>query len=68
MLVKTCKPQQDEDLDLPTIGPDTVLRAHEAGLSGIALQAGKGFILRAGDVAKMADQYKMFVIGVSGTE
>ncbi|MGB0720579.1 MAG: LpxI family protein, partial [Bdellovibrionales bacterium] len=33
VLVKLCKPQQDKDLDLPTIGPQTVQNAIDAGLA-----------------------------------
>jgi len=65
VLVKTCKPQQDKDLDLPTIGVETIQHAHEAGLSGIAVHAGKAFLLDGQEVAKTADAYKMFVIGIS---
>jgi len=34
VLVKSLKPGQDRRADLPTIGPDTVSRAAEAGLAG----------------------------------
>lgn len=65
ILVKTCKPQQDKDMDLPTIGPDTVKKAGEAGFSGIAVQAGASLILEPQAVAEIADKYKMFVLGLS---
>ncbi|MCB1681610.1 MAG: UDP-2,3-diacylglucosamine diphosphatase LpxI [Rhodospirillales bacterium] len=65
ILVKTCKPQQDRDLDLPTIGPDTVRKAGEAGFSGIAVQAGAALVLDPQTVAEYADKYNMFVIGVA---
>lgn len=65
ILVKTCKPQQDMDLDLPAIGPETVRKAHESGLAGIALHAGHAFIIDRDEVAKMADRYRMFVIGIT---
>ena len=44
VLVKALKAGQDCRIDLPTVGPDTVIRAAVAGLSGIAIQAG-GVIL-----------------------
>ena len=65
VLVKTCKPQQDRDLDLPTIGPQTVLRAKESGLAGIAVHAGNSLILDLEDMIKLADQHKIFVVGVT---
>lgn len=64
VLVKTCKPQQDRDLDLPTIGPDTVVLAVETGLAGIALEAGQCLVIDADKVAEEADKNKIFVIGI----
>lgn len=65
ILVKTCKPQQDRDLDLPTIGPDTLRQAGEAGLSGIVVQTGAALVLDPQTVAEIADTYNMFVLGVT---
>ncbi len=65
ILVKTCKPQQDKALDMPTIGVQTVKNAYKAGLCGIALQADNVLVSDLKNVAKYADEYKMFVIGTS---
>jgi DUF1009 family protein len=65
VLVKLCKEGQDENLDLPTIGPHTIKMAKEAGLSGIAIHAGKSLLLESQTVATKADQAKMFVIGIN---
>tara|TARA_B100001989_G_C24544497_1_gene469819 strand:+ start:1615 stop:2478 length:864 start_codon:yes stop_codon:yes gene_type:complete len=62
-LVKTCKPQQDKDLDLPTIGTNTVTKAYDCGLSGIVIHAENSIVLNTKNVAKKADQYKIFVYG-----
>ncbi|MGH1403214.1 MAG: LpxI family protein [Alphaproteobacteria bacterium] len=64
ILVKTCKPQQDQDLDLPTIGVETVINAHKAGLTGIILQAEKVLIIDPQSIAEYADKYKIFIAGV----
>ena len=64
VLVKTCKPQQDTDLDLPTIGPNTVKLAAESELTGIVVHTGRSLIIDQEEVAKIADQHKIFVIGV----
>lgn len=45
VLVKRPKPGQDLRLDMPAIGPDTVHRAAEAGLSGIEIAAGSVLLL-----------------------
>lgn len=65
VLVKMCKPAQDKYLDLPTIGPDTVLIAAENGLSGIIIEAGNSLLIDPEEVAAIADRHKMFVYGVS---
>lgn len=64
VLIKTCKPQQDTDFDLPTIGPETIKNAAEAGLAGIVTHAGHSLLVEPEKVAQLADQHKMFVIGV----
>lgn len=45
VLVKRAKPGQDLRIDMPTIGPDTVTAAAAAGLTGIAVEAGKVLVL-----------------------
>lgn len=65
VLVKICKPQQDKDLDMPTIGPETIKLASTIGLSGIVVEAGESLIVDQQDVATLADKYKMFVYGLS---
>lgn len=65
ILVKTCKPQQDKELDLPTIGTGTIHKAYKAGLCGVIVQAHHTIILDAKAVADQANKYKMFVVAVS---
>lgn len=65
VLVKIRKPQQDMRVDLPTIGTKTIENAHEAGLRGIAIHAGNTLIVDEEKVLKLADEYKMFVIGIN---
>lgn len=68
VLVKLRKPQQDMRIDLPTIGVQTVKRAKESGLSGIAVHAGNGLIVDEAEVIKQANKEGMFVIGVDPGE
>lgn len=63
VLVKSCKPQQDRRLDLPSIGVRTVRKCFEAGLSGIAVEAGASLILDREGVVDAADRLGMFVVG-----
>ena len=63
-MVKTKKPGQEQRADLPTVGMTTLLNAYDAGLRGIAVQAGKTLIVdRAALVAK-ADELGMFIVAV----
>jgi hypothetical protein len=66
VLVKLKKPQQERRADLPTIGPDTVRRAAEAGMAGIAVHAGNCLIIERAEVIAAADRAGLFVIGVAG--
>lgn len=63
VLVKSSKPQQDARFDLPTVGVRTVIRAFEAGLEGIAVEAGKSLLLDKDEVARAADKLGVFVTG-----
>jgi DUF1009 family protein len=63
VLVKAKKPEQERRADLPTIGPRTVELAHEAGLRGIAVEAGASLIVDRDRVVALADQCHLFVIG-----
>ncbi|SCX34881.1 LpxI family protein [Agrobacterium rosae] len=64
VLVKLCKPQQDIRADLPTIGPSTVENAAKAGLAGIAVEAGRAFVLDREVMLRVADDAGLFVCGI----
>lgn len=63
VLVKCAKPGQETRADLPTIGPRTVRDAYEAGLAGIAVEAGRSFILETGETVRLADELGLFLLG-----
>lgn len=65
VLVKMCKPQQDRDLDLPTIGISTVQNAVEAGLAGIVVHAGASFFVNREEAINLADEAGIFIVGVT---
>lgn len=64
ILVKLSKTGQDKDLDLPTIGPNTLKYAAEAGLSGIALHAQNSLITNLEECIALADAQGIFLIGI----
>lgn len=63
VLVKCAKPGQETRADLPTIGPRTVSDAHAAGLAGIAIEAGRSFILETGETVRLANELGLFILG-----
>jgi hypothetical protein len=65
VLVKVPKPGQEERVDLPTIGPDTVAKAAEAGLAGIAVAAGRVLMAERAATIAAADQHGLFLLGVT---
>jgi len=64
ILIKTSKPGQDQDLDLPTIGPDTVINAAENGFAGIVIEAGRTLLSEPDRIAALANKAGIFVIGI----
>ena len=64
VLVKLCKPGQDVRVDLPSAGLSTVSRAREAGLAGIALEAGRSLLLDQPEVIDLADENGLFILGI----
>ena len=65
VLVKALKPTQDAKTDMPVVGVETVRRAAEVGLAGIALESGKSLIVGKKAVAAEADRLGLFVMGVT---
>lgn len=63
VLIKTRKPGQEERVDLPTIGPETILNLAEAGFSGLAVEAKGCLILEKERVITLADEKGIFLQG-----
>lgn len=57
VLVKTCKPQQDKRLDLPTIGPQTIREMKANGVTALVVEAEASLILDAHLVAELVDEF-----------
>ncbi|HWB47680.1 MAG TPA: UDP-2,3-diacylglucosamine diphosphatase LpxI [Stellaceae bacterium] len=64
VLVKVEKPGQETRIDRPTIGPQTVRLAAEAGLQGVAVEAGATILIDRAEVIRLADAAGLFVVGV----
>lgn len=65
VLVKISKPGQDNRFDLPTVGPRTLRMALEAGLDGIAVEAGKTIVIERDEMTALADAKGLFITGIA---
>ncbi len=63
VLVKRPKPRQEMRVDMPAIGPGTVVRALEAGLRGVAVLAKGAIALDRAELVRSADAGGLFVQG-----
>jgi DUF1009 family protein len=59
LLVKVSKPRQDFRFDVPVIGQQTVTACAEAGVSGIAIEAGKTLLLEPAAVARLCELHRI---------
>jgi len=63
ILVKTCKPQQDRDLDLPALGLKTVKACAEKNMAGIVGHAQNTLFVDAEGAIKCANENNIFLMG-----
>lgn len=68
ILVKIPKDNQDTDLDLPTIGEETLKNIIDANYAGIAFAAKATLLIEEEKLAKIADKHKVFLYGVKLTQ
>ncbi|MEI6730599.1 MAG: UDP-2,3-diacylglucosamine diphosphatase LpxI, partial [Pseudomonadota bacterium] len=63
VLLKSRKPIQEERVDLPTIGIQTIELIAQAGFAGIAIEAGHSLILDREQAITTADRLGIFIYG-----
>ena len=64
VLLKMPKPGQEMRIDMPTIGPETIRRAAEAGLAGVAIAEGSVLIADRAATISSADTEGLFLVGI----
>lgn len=62
-LVKFSKPQQEDRVDLPTLGPQTLEALDHAGFLGVVGEAHKTLLIHQKKCQKIADEKGLFVVG-----
>jgi DUF1009 family protein len=65
VLVKAPKPGQEERVDLPTIGPETMNKASAARLAGVAVVTGRVLMAERDATIAAANEQGLFLLGVS---
>ncbi len=65
VLVKCLKPMQDGRHDLPTIGPRTAERAADAGLAGVAAEAGRAILVGREETIGAFREAGLFLVGLA---
>lgn len=65
VLVKLQKEQQSQKFDVPTIGPDTIENASDAGLVGIAIDKRGMIVLQPEKVVSRADALGLFLVEIA---
>lgn len=64
VLAKAAKPEQPLFVDLPAIGPRTVVNARRAGIAIIAVQAGATLLIERRKLAAVAASARLPVVGI----
>lgn len=67
-LVKVSKPNQDMRFDVPVIGPKTIDTCREAGVSVIAVEAGRTLFLGLDEIAEKCAAGKISIVGFAEGE
>jgi DUF1009 family protein len=65
VIVKMAKPKQDFRFDVPCFGPKTINVMKESGASLLAVEAGKTYILEREETLKLANKYKIIIVGIN---
>jgi DUF1009 family protein len=65
VVVKLCKPGQDERFDLPAVGLKTLEVMREAGASVLAVEANRTFLLDTPELLAKAEKQGVTVVGVA---
>ncbi len=62
--VKVSKPNQDFRFDVPVVGPLTLEAGASAGLSALAVEAGRTLLVEPDRLRALANEHKISIIGV----
>lgn len=64
ILFKMKKDDQLEELDIPTIGVNTVKQCYKANIKGIVIEAGASYMVEKDKIISEANKLNIFVVGI----
>ncbi|HHT9133115.1 MAG TPA: UDP-2,3-diacylglucosamine diphosphatase LpxI domain-containing protein, partial [Candidatus Tripitaka californicus] len=62
--IKVARENLDLRFDIPTVGPETVKTLKDAGVSCLAIEAGKTLVLDKGEMIRLADKEGISIIAL----
>ncbi len=68
VVIKVCKPNQDQRFDMPAVGAQTIQTMSEAGIRLLAIEAGSAIVFDREDMVALADQYGIAVVAMESAE
>ena len=66
--MKISKPGQDLRFDVPAVGPETINACQQAGVSVLALEAGKTLLLEREKLLAAAESAGVSIVGIEADE
>ena len=64
VVVKICKPNQDQRFDIPAVGAQTIQTMHNADAKALAVEAGKTVVFDREEMVSLADQYGICIVAL----
>ena len=64
VVVKLCKPNQDQRFDMPAVGCDTITVMQAAGVRALAVEAGRAVTFDRQAMIALADRHRIAVLGL----
>jgi DUF1009 family protein len=64
VVIKVCKPDQDERFDIPAIGTQTIESMHTAGARVLVIEAGKAVVFDREEMVSLADEYGIAIVAL----
>ena len=68
VVVKVCKPNQDQRFDLPAVGAQTISTMIETDARALAIEAGKALVFDREEMIRLADRHKVAIVAIRDTD